>query len=336
MQKYPIISILTPIKNVERTLSNFLNSLLVQEYPRNKLEIIIIDGGSTDRTLEILKKTKLNVKVVQGKFPNDPEACKGQVFKSAKGEIIALLDADNYIPHKKWISEMVEPLLKNKEIVGSYPWRFAYRKQDNLLNRYFSLIGSCDPVGLYLGKADKMSYVSNKWSIAGDVVDESKKYFTVQFNKENFPTLGSNGFFGWKKYLSKGKTDIRHFFHIDVPYDILKFNLNTYAVVKDVIIHDTAAGSVINFVIKRTRYMMLHYQKRGVERRYFVFDPERKQDVWRLMLFIIFSITFIEPFLRSIFGYIKIRDRAWFVHPFLCFGLCIGYMYAILVKYIKN
>lgn len=335
MRNLPTLSIIIAIRNVERTFPRLLQNLSSQNYPKNKMEIIVVDGRSTDKTFEIIKKSHLKIRIIQGKYPNDPEACKGEGLQAAKGEIVGLIDSDNYLPNKKWLEEMVIPLIDNKKLVGSYPWRFAYRKKDNLLNRYFSLIGSCDPVGLYLGKADKMSYMSENWNIAGKILENNSKYYVVQFNEQNFPTLGSNGFFARRKYLLKGKSDIKHFFHIDTPFDLLKFQLNSYAAVKDVVIHDTAV-TLLSFVVKRAKYMMLHYQKRAGDRRYFVFDPKRSQDIFHIVLFIIFSLTFLQPIFVALRGYWKVRDVAWFVHPIICFALCVGYMYTIALKRIKG
>lgn len=328
---FPTLSIIIVTKNVERTFSKLLNNLSSQDYPKSKLEIIVVDGRSTDKTLEIIKKSKLKIRVVQGKYPNDPEICKGEGLSLAKGEIVALIDSDNYLPNNDWLAKMVEPLVKDKALVGSYTCRFAYRKNDYILNRYFSLIGSADPVGLYLGKADKMSYISDRWIGFGKVIKSNKDYFVLEFDKDHFPTLGSNGFFARRKYLLKGKSDPKHFFHIDVPFDILKFHHNQYAVVRDVIIHDTAVG-LLTFITKRAKYMRLHYQKRAKDRRYFVFDPSRRVDIYRLTVFVICSLTFIQPLYVAFKGYRKVQDSAWFIHPILCFSICIGYMIAIVLR----
>jgi glycosyltransferase involved in cell wall biosynthesis len=333
-QSFPSLSIVIVTKNVERTFERLLETLREQSYPRNKLNVIVVDGGSTDKTLEIIKKSKLNIKVYQGKKPNDPEACKGEGLTYAKGEIVGLIDSDNYLPHKNWLKKMIVPLTENRNLVGSYTWRFAYSKKDEPLNRYFSLIGSADPVGLYLGKADKLSYISEKWIGFGKVIKNFEDYFIVQFDEKHFPTLGSNGFFARRKFIMKGKSSPNKFFHIDVPFDILEFNLNQYAVVKDVIIHDTAA-TFLSFLRKRIKYMKLHYEKRSKDRRYKVFDPESKRDVFRLTIFIIFSITFIQPLYVSIRGYMKINDPAWFFHPIFCFSIALAYSVAIIEKYTR-
>jgi len=331
----PSLSIVIVTKNVERTFARLLKTILEQNYPKNKLDVIIIDGGSVDKTLEIIKKSNLKIKVYQGKKPNDPEACKGEGLTYAKGEIVGLIDSDNYLPHKNWLKKLITPLIKDKNLVGSYTWRFAYSRKDNSLNRYFSLIGSADPVGLYLGKADKLSYISDKWIGFGKVIKNFRSYFVVEFDKDHFPTLGSNGFFARKKFIMKGKSSPNKFFHIDVPYDILKFNHNQYAIVRDVIIHDTAVD-LKTFLKKRVKYMRLHYQKRSKDRRYRVFDPESTRDILRLVIFIVFSITFIQPLYVSIRGYIKIKDAAWFYHPIFCFSIALAYSFAIIAKYIQK
>ena len=332
---FPTVTIIIVTKNVERTFLRLLNTIQEQEYPKNKLDVIVVDGRSTDKTLQIIEQSKLDIKVFQGQKPNDPEACKGEGLKYAKGQIVGLIDSDNYLPHKKWLKKMIAPLMENKKIVGSYTWRFAYTKSDTSLNRYFSLIGSADPVGLYLGKADKLSYISDTWTGFGKVLQESKDYFIIQFDTNHFPTLGSNGFFAWRNMIMKGKSSPNKFFHIDVPFDILKFDLNKYAVVRDVIIHDTAVD-LKTFLKKRVKYMRLHYEKRAKDRRYRVFDPESQRDVFRLTVFIFFSLTFIQPLYISIRGYIKIHDVAWFIHPIFCFSMAMAYAVAITQKTINN
>lgn len=332
---YPLLSVIIVTWNVERTLPRLLSDIKNQNYPKNKLEIIIVDGGSTDSTLKIIKDSGLRIKTVRGKYPRDPEACKGEGVAMAKGELVALIDSDNALPNNNWFREHIEPLVSNKKVVGSYAWRFAYVKNDYILNRYFSLIGSADPVGLYLGKFDKMSYISDDWNGFGRIIKNKKKYFILQFDNKHFPTLGSNGFFAKRKILLKGKSGIKSFFHIDTPYDLLNLGYDEYAVIRDVVIHNPAE-ELISFIKKRTRYMQLHYQKRQNDRRYLVFDPKSKRDIFRLFMFIVFSSTFIQPLYISLKGYLRIRDVAWFLHPVVCFGIMCAYIYATFLKFLKN
>lgn len=73
----PLISVIIPCRNEEFFISQCLDSLLLNDYPRDKTEILVIDGSSNDRTLEILKGiTEINSRV---KVFNNPK----RIFPSA-------------------------------------------------------------------------------------------------------------------------------------------------------------------------------------------------------------------------------------------------------------
>ena len=93
----PTISIIIPTLNSAKTLVHCLDSILTQDYPKNRLEIVIADGGSVDNTIDLVK-TKLSV--VSSQLLTNPlktgEAGKAVSVKRAKNEIIALIDSDGF------------------------------------------------------------------------------------------------------------------------------------------------------------------------------------------------------------------------------------------------
>ena len=98
----PSISIITPTYNSGKTLASCLDSIKTQDY-NGEIEIIIADGGSTDSTLEIAQKYTDKI------YPNPlktGEAGKAAGVKQAKNEIIALIDSDNILPSRDWLSSM--------------------------------------------------------------------------------------------------------------------------------------------------------------------------------------------------------------------------------------
>ena len=50
----------------------------------------------------------------------------------------------------------------------------------------------------------------------------------------------------------------------------------------------------------------------------------------RLALYILFSLTLIEPTIQAIRGYMRIKDNAWFLHPIVCLTLTWVYLYTTL------
>lgn len=333
-KKLPRVSIIVISWNVERTLPTLLKSISDQNYPQSKYEILLVDGNSTDRTLEIAKNSKLPLRIVKSKHPNDPEACRSYGIHAAKYEILGFMDADNYMPHNNWLRKMMEPFMNHPELYGVQTLRYGYRKKDTALNRYFALLGAADPVGFYLNKDDRLSYLYDKWNLYGKIEKEYKNYFLIRFSPDLFPTVGCNGFFFRKKIAMKTKITPATFFHIDTPYDLAKLGYNLYAVVNDTVIHDTA-GSFLSFLRKRARYMGLHYMSRSNKRRYKVFDPKRPDDIFNLAKFILFSITFIEPLIFSIRGYRKIKDPVWFIHPLFCFSITMTYGFMVAYGFVQ-
>ncbi len=324
------VSLIIITYNVERTLLKLLKSIHEQDYPKSKMEIIMVDGQSTDKTLEIVKKSKSKVKVIQSPYPKDPEACRVIGIRESKFNIFCFIDADNYLHHKKWISNIMSALKENPDAYGAYAYRYLYDRNENAINRYFALLGAADPVGFYLKKDDRLSYLYDKWNLAGKILKETKRYLFIEYDYENFPTLGANAsFFRKDLLLSHIKITPGNFFHIDTAYDMAKKGFNKYVLYKDGIGH-SATDSSISFLKRRMRYMGIHYLSRSSSRRYKVFNPARKQDVINLVKFIFFSLTFVEPTVFAIRGYLKKPDFAWFIHPFFCFAICVTYIYSVL------
>lgn len=335
--RLPTITIIIVTKNAERTLPKVLQSIAKQDYPKSHLELLVVDGNSTDNSIRIIQKakSKLQIRIVKSDFPNDPEACRGVGILQAKHEIIGFVDSDNFMPHKNWLKIMIRPLVAHTEVYGSQSLRYGYRKNDTTLNRYFALIGSADPVGLYLNKADRLSFLYDKWNLYGKIIAEYHNYILVKFTPDHFPTLGCNGFFFKKEKLFTINVNPQNFFHIDTPLDLCKKGIDTYAIVDEEILHDTA-GSFSSFLKKRAKYMRLHYQIRSNKRRYKVFDPSKKEDVINLAKFIIYSLTFIQPTFFALRGFIKKKDLVWFIHPIFCFSIMWTYTFMVIMGLIQT
>ncbi len=205
MKRFPPISIVMVTLNAEDTIEAALTSIEKQNYPAIS-EVVIVDGGSTDTTLAVAHKSSLPIKIIHGKYKNNQEARRGIGIKKTKNDLIAMIDADNYLLDPSWLKDMVSPLLEHEDVVASQTLRYAAPKNATILNRYFGLIGGTDPVAYYLGINDRLSWLYKKWNLRGKIIESNKKYFIVNFDPNRYPSVGCNGIIFRKKYLLKSNS----------------------------------------------------------------------------------------------------------------------------------
>jgi len=317
------VSVVMATLNAGEILSKALRSIRNQYYDQEKIEIIVADGGSTDKTLKYC--AKFGARVIP-ENTGSPEAAKSVALQIAKNELILEIDCDNILPNRNWLATMVASLEKEPKATACYTWRYHYSQRDKILNRYFSLIGANDPVALFLGRADRQSYLEEEWKILGKANDKGS-YFLVKHDLNNMPTLGANGFLIKRKILNMAQVDEKHFFHIDVNWDLINLGKTDYVVVKNDIIHDSGEG-VFEFFAKRKRYMEDLYLRDLSNRRYLLYDTTK--DKKRIIIFCLYAATFIGPLFLSIRGYLKRKDVAWFLHPLVCFAFLLIYGLTII------
>ncbi len=109
--KNPLVSIILPTKNNERTIENCLKSIFNLNY--SKKEVIIVDGHSTDDTIRIA--SKYDIRIIYENKGTRAGACN-EGIKIAEGDIIAFTDGD-CIVEKNWLDDLVLALDRNKGIV---------------------------------------------------------------------------------------------------------------------------------------------------------------------------------------------------------------------------
>jgi len=98
------VTVVVPVRNRELTIQPLLDSLQKLDYDTNKVEVIVVDGNSTDKTQEIVKKYPVKLVVEKRKGLN---LARNTGIKCAKGEIVAFTDSDCVVP-PNWITEIVE------------------------------------------------------------------------------------------------------------------------------------------------------------------------------------------------------------------------------------
>jgi succinoglycan biosynthesis protein ExoA len=113
MPEFPFVSIIVPCFNEQETITLLLEALRDQTYPQDRVEIVIADGMSTDRTRQVITDfsaayPQMSVHVVDNPRRVIPTALN-QALQAARGEIIVRLDAHS-VPRPDYVSLCVAAL----------------------------------------------------------------------------------------------------------------------------------------------------------------------------------------------------------------------------------
>lgn len=105
----PFVSVVIPVFNDAVRLDTCLAALAAQTYPKDSFEVVVVDNGSTD-DVEMVTGNFAFVRLVSESRPSQ-FAARNTGIENAKGEVIALTDAD-CIPAADWLERGVERLLQ--------------------------------------------------------------------------------------------------------------------------------------------------------------------------------------------------------------------------------
>lgn len=104
LKPLPLVSIIVPVRNGELTIETLLKSFMELDYDSNKVQVIVVDGKSSDRTREIVREYPVKL-VNQERMGLN--AARNTGIKNSDGEIIAFTDSDCVVP-KDWTRKIVE------------------------------------------------------------------------------------------------------------------------------------------------------------------------------------------------------------------------------------
>jgi glycosyltransferase involved in cell wall biosynthesis len=129
------VSVITVCFNSAKTILNTIESVLSQEYPN--VEYIIIDGGSTDGTLDIVQKYKDKITKVVSEVDKGIYDAMNKGINLASGEIIGFLNADDIYTNENVLNTIAETM-KNKSIDACYADLVFVNNHNKIVRKYNS------------------------------------------------------------------------------------------------------------------------------------------------------------------------------------------------------
>ncbi|NMA54798.1 MAG: glycosyltransferase family 2 protein, partial [Firmicutes bacterium] len=144
--EYPLVSILVPAHNEEKVIERSILAMLKLSYPPDKIEIIVVNDNSSDKTGEILQRLKAQhpqrrIKMITTDAETGGRGKANALnigLKQVEGEYIAVYDADN-TPEPVSLRYLVAEIMSNKRygaVIGKFRTR---NKKANLLTRFINI-----------------------------------------------------------------------------------------------------------------------------------------------------------------------------------------------------
>jgi glycosyltransferase involved in cell wall biosynthesis len=309
-QNLPSVSVVMPTLNVETILENCLASVAQQSYPREKIEIVLADAHSTDRTREIAKKFGAVVLDDDGK---NMEEGKRLALRHAAGEIIVFLDADNEITHPDYLRLSVAALAQNPQALGVESYYLPSPKMSSFCAYLTALLHISDPICWLMSTGPQLV------GRDGDV-----ERWVLPEGVFSYP-LGANGFVYRRSDLESVQANEK-FQDTHVAMFLMKHGKREWLRIRGRGVHHYYIQTLWKFVQKRRR-ATVHFLR--VQEEMPVNWMKEKPPV-PLWLAAVYCVTFFGPLFHTLRGILRDGDWRWLWHLPACPASVLGNAWGLL------
>jgi hyaluronan synthase len=157
-QPWPYVSVVMAALNEEDLVRQAIDSVFLSQYPKDRLELICINDGSSDLTLHYMMKAKQKygdrVKVVDFRKNQGKRRALYVGFKKAKGDVVVSFDADSLLG-KSALRNVVLPLMEDSQTAAVSGRVAVLNEKENFLTRMLSVRYS---VSFDFGRAYQSTY----------------------------------------------------------------------------------------------------------------------------------------------------------------------------------
>jgi glycosyltransferase involved in cell wall biosynthesis len=308
----PSVSVVLPTFQNAATLPVALASLAAQGYG-GEVELICVDGGSTDDTVAIARGH--GARVIENPARAEEEG-RALGLEAATGELVLLLDADNELPDPGWLDRLVAALATGPRVVSADCLYHEWRREDPPVTRLCALMGGTDPLAIDLGWGDRWAVHRRRWTGFPVIESDHDGVLVVEIDPDRPPSMGSNGFLVRRTALLG--TGYRPFIHSDVVGDLAEAGWR-FARVRAGIVHHYAP----------TVRAYLRKARRRARRSVTGDPPQRRRPPisrWRIVARALWGLTILGPAVDAVRGYRARPDPAWALYPLLYVVTVVAYL----------
>lgn len=290
---YPKVSIIIPTFNEAQRIGNCLNSIFSQNYPKDKLEVVVVDNESTDSTVKILKK--FPVKIIVSKIKNTLVS-KRIAFDNSHGIFYMWVDADMEMSSKNMIKKLVTPLLEDIQLAGSFGY-YSTKGDESSLTKFFNLdISQKDPIFQFFTPA-----------INETIIEKRGNYDVCLYKKGKIPPH-CIGFLRTTLVKKTLHLQDNKLMELDILAHLVNMGHQRFAFVP-VSVHHYFMPNLKTLLRKRLRHISRNYLGQKFKRSYTWFDLKNPKDILKIFIWVLYVHLFLPELIRGI--YKSIRHKTW-------------------------
>jgi glycosyltransferase involved in cell wall biosynthesis len=317
-QTLPVITVIMPTLNSEKTIDLALNSLSKQTYPKDRIEILVIDGGSKDSTVQIALKYGATI------LPNpkvQPEHAKSIGLNKAKGEYAMFLDSDEVLRSSKSLANKVKLLLSNptcKNIVTTGLRKPAHYP---FLCDYINKFG--DPFSFFMYRIDSGNFfesLKRRYSVS----ISTEEYEIIDFKKNDLTPIVDGGGHLFDLDFLKSVEDIKHVSLSARVFSSMVFHTHRLGVLKDDYIEHYSSPGLGGY-LRKIKWRIVSNLSLGnnipgyKNREQYV----NKVNKVKKYLFLPYALLLLPVLIDSLYLALKNKDIRYFIHTPLAFYTAI-------------
>lgn len=306
----PSVSFLIPTLNAGGILENCLQSIRRQDYPPDKIEIVVADGGSSDRTRDIARQYGA---IVLDNPRRGYDTGKCVALAAAHGDYVVFVDADNELTHPDFLTLAIQAFDKHPQALGLESYYLPSAKMSSFCVYLSHLLHISDPIAwmmsvkpVLLGREGAIE----RWTFPGSSLA--------------WP-MGANGFVFRRSDLSHLTADDK-FEDCAVVVEMARQGRKEWLRVAGRGVHHYVVSGPIDFLKKRRRQTFHFLSLRG-----------EGAASWTQMgpavpswLACLYCVSFLGPFYHVLIGLAKTRNPAWLWHPYACLLSVLGVAWGVL------
>lgn len=295
-QSFPKVTIVIPTYNRARYMNACLGSIFKQQYPKNKIEVLVVDSVTTaDDTRKIARRYPVKI-IDNPKILAEPAKSLG--IKHATGEFFFYLDSDAELVSKTWLRDMIKPLVDDPSLAGSFT-RFMVKPTQTAFNRFISF----NSLQLW----PMLAYLLP--TIEDVTIRKGNQYNIVKIDPHYTIPIGMGVF--RKKWLDQVVGDPDKFIYVDIaiPIQLAELGHDRFAYVESAGFYHESKSLWHQTKRLRRDVVVTYLPVVGVRRFHYV-NFSKPGDILKIILWIIYVNSLIPSFLVGMYKTMKYRDWA--------------------------